>query len=94
MQKTKGRNTQKSHRRCRHAPHNAVIAPATCCEGNAAPCTRPHLSIKLISAVNGPPVNSPCHIPESVNHGLCTGKSIAMMYPSEYPTAEYVITAQ
>src|SRR6266446_4850183 len=39
MHKTNGRNTQNSRRLCRHAPKSAATAPATCCEGNAAPCT-------------------------------------------------------
>src|SRR5437899_9770316 len=69
MHRTNGRNIQNSHRLCRHAPQSAATAPATCCEGNAAPCTRPHLSIRLMSAVNGPPARSPCHMPANVNHG-------------------------
>src|SRR5437762_3836796 len=94
MHNASGSNVQKSQRRCRHAPHNAATEPATCCDGNAAPRTRPKCSIKLTVAVNGPPCKSPCHIPAIANHGLSIGKNIAMQYPTTYPAAEYVIVAQ
>src|SRR5713101_1996347 len=94
MHSTMGAITQNSQRRCRHAPHNAAADPATCSEGNAAPRTLPKCSMKLIAAVNGPPCNGPCHAPAIENHGLSIGKSMAMMYPTAYPVAEYVITDQ
>ncbi len=81
MHATNGNIVQNSHFRCRHAPHNAATAPATCSEGNAAPRTRPKCSMKLIAAVNGPPWSDPCHVPAIENHGLSIGKKIAMQYP-------------
>ena len=40
MHITSGNITQKSQRRCFHAPQSAATDPATCSEGNAAPRTR------------------------------------------------------
>src|SRR6266403_421748 len=94
MHVTSGNIAQNSHRRWRHAPHNAAPAPATGSEGNAAPRTRPKGSIKLIVAVMGPLCNDPCHAPTIENQGLSIGKKIAIRYPIAYPTAEYVITDQ
>src|SRR5690349_5104903 len=94
MHSTSGSITQNSHRLCRHAPHSAANDPATCSEGKAAPRTRPKCSIKLITAVNGPPCKSLCHDPAIANHGLSIGKQIAIRYPIAYATAEYVITDQ
>src|SRR5215813_13134159 len=94
MQITNGSSVQKSQRRCFHAPQIAATEPATCCDGNAAPRTRPKCSMKLIVAVKGPPRSSLCHIPAIENHGLSIGNDIAMQYPMTYPTAEYVIVAQ
>ncbi len=94
MHAASGNIAQNSHRRWRHAPHNAATDPATCSEGNAAPRTRPKCSMKLIIAVMGPPCSDPCHDPAIENHGLSIGKKIAIRYPIAYPTAEYVITDQ
>ena len=69
---------QKSHRRNRHAPHSAATAPATCSDGNAAPRTRPKYSRKFTVAVTDPPASGAFYHPAIANHGLSTGKNIAM----------------
>src|SRR5271170_2383464 len=94
MHRNTGSITQNIHRRCFHAPHTTAVAPATCSEGNAAPRTLPKCSMKFIVAVIGPPHSGAFHEPASANHGLSTGKQIAITYPIEYPTIEYVITDQ
>ena len=78
MRKKHGSITQNSQRRNLHAPHRAAVAPATCSEGNAAPLTRPKCSMKLMVAVNGPPASGAFHAPARENHGLSTGKNIAI----------------
>ena len=60
MLKKNGRQIQPSQDLYRRAASNATIDPATCAEGNAAPCTRPKRSINSIPDVNAPPESGKC----------------------------------